>query len=125
MVLKIRVWDKISEVMNYDVVGIIEYGEVSVVSYISEKAISFSDDSEIVPMLYVGVNDKEGKEIYDKDKVEFIFDGVKKVSEVKFSLLTGASVTFESFEKEYTFNLSELSKDVGRELKVIGNAYEG
>ena len=99
-------------------------------------AVNMQYQPHIILMQYTGLKDKNGKEIYEGDIVQFIYRNVKFIGEIKYGVYTHSKcdeynchhygyyidTQWEAYCKNTGFDLYKASKDC--ECEVIGNIYE-
>ncbi|MHA1400180.1 MAG: YopX family protein [Candidatus Heimdallarchaeaceae archaeon] len=122
--IKFRAWDKINN-------RLVDCGVFDGMAYLWSEGMGQFVTEDLPVMQYTGLKDKNGKEIYKNDKIEFtVFDyndndtqysGVVKFSEGGWKIWNNKDDQF--YGSDGAFNLWEtLEQDC--ELKVIGNIYE-
>lgn len=128
--LKFRIYSHDMERM-YTVVGILKKSVIVKFSEFFEDEVSLEDKNYSPIMQYVGIKDKDGKEIYEGDIVEvsvpntWKVTGKNNVSVVEFSKRALAY----GVRLEYTDEYSNPKKNsrffpLNSKCKVIGNIYE-
>ena len=123
--IKFRAWDKVGEVMVYqDRITIAENGNWILMS----KPGSDFEGRGIPLMQYTGLRDKNGKEIYEGDIIEWsVYEdaqdtasGEEEKSRWKDSVYFSNGCFALEKRKELLFNFLAPHK----ELEIIGNIYE-
>lgn len=98
--------------------------------YQTNKCEFWGDDREIVLMQFTGLKDKNGKDIYEGDIIDFkhhkgyLLDDCVGVMEW---IVCEYVIKTSSFVKPVTIHLSiidELQEDLLNHIEVIGNIYE-
>jgi len=142
--IKFRAWDKLEKPWNeefkkemiYNVAGI-EFW-INSIRIVDEDRHNWIDFKDVEIMQYTGIKDKNGKEIYEEDIVEFddVFEdeygeacdgfnrAVVKFENGEYTLtdfLDENSQTFESVEDRNT-SFKTLIESI--EAKVVGNKFE-
>lgn len=114
--IKFRCWDKENKEM-LDV----EYlhwddctGEFSIRTTMYSD---YFDTEDMILMQYVGLKDKNGKEIYEGDIVKIDCPTMKMTGEIKYSEMSATFFIYDEIIEETLWYQKE-------ELEVIGNIYE-
>lgn len=114
--IKFRVWDTYNkemlelEELNY------EYGEPAI------RTTMYSDyfgPSDMILMQYVGLHDKNGKEIYEGDVVKIDCPTMKMTGEIKYSEMSAMFYIYDVIE-----DIEETLWYQKEEYEIIGNIYE-
>lgn len=117
--IKFRAWDSISEnLWGWDIV--------------SKNPIPDFDLEHYTLMQYTGLKDKNGKEIYEGDIIEFIFWTYHEhevethyIGEIQIDeKLQSTTFVFTDSGKRRYYALYELTFDSESDIEVIGNIYE-
>ena len=123
--IKFRVWDKYDNEMKYDAQDTYDY----IVNNIMEDC--FGDvlkSGRYEVMQYIGIKDKNGKEIYEGD----IIDVHQTINGENVFIIeitdTGLVIPSYRFNRKYKYqyNVRELLEvdEYEKEIEVIGNIYE-
>lgn len=128
--IKFRVWDKDLDVMSYnnDDLLVMFLGEDICVAYDTPSGNGGIKDYEL--MQYIGLKDKNGKEIYEGDIIKFMdeeasfsngrieYNEFINTGEIIFNKeLIGWDITNRNMEVEEVWHYREY-------IEVIGNIYE-
>lgn len=126
MEIKVRVWDTNENRMVYDAQNTYDYG-CSGVPIWEDSFQDVNESDEYIKMLYVGIKDKDNKEIYEGDIVQIIvFDEFDKDN----VLIEQGVIEFD--EDELTWLLRQPDSywfinplvNKNKQYRVIGNIYE-
>lgn len=117
--IKFRAWEKTSESMVYDVQN------VSRKRIIGESACeSFQevvDSWEYETMQYTGLKDKNGKEIYEGDVVEYLDGEFSFIAKVAWS---DWMWYLEGINPKESFMFDDVADNETADVEIIGNIYE-
>lgn len=120
--IKFKAWDKENEKMIQNYAHVSEYGQFYTAWTSTDR------EREYIPMQYTGLQDKNGKEIFEGDIIPIVIEDVGRSIKtvngvVKFERGQWNIEYFHPFQKEmYIANLYSLLKRAEKE--VIGNLYE-
>lgn len=119
--IKFRIYDKTSDNIFYSNDHHMELDLTNKVVYINETNIDYENEIEAVLMQYTGLKDKNGKEIYEGDIVDFRH-GERKLY-IAFNLGQWSMCgCLNEPNKDYR-NLNHYVNHDGP-IEVIGNIYE-
>ena len=117
---KFRVWTEEGKVMYYDVYPFKD--DTLLLSY-DEIAFDEVPASDFILMQATGLNDKNGKEIYEGDVVVAMSQGVKAIGKVK-RRIDGYWLMYPAWQHGELWHIVE-NVDTGETgVEVIGNIYE-
>lgn len=107
--IKFRAWDKEVNHMYYN--------SGHVIIDMKGHCFNLQTGVQLEPLLFTGLKDKNGKEIFEGDIVQFVNDNLKIIIQVKWS---ESSFVFARSEKYGHFGMSGIS----HKGEIIGNIYE-
>ena len=122
MILKFRAWDKIKKAMRYDVTGF-EHGLDNEMQGIFLDGNYYNINSEANVMVYTGLKDTNGKEIYEGDilKYECCSCGEYHIVDVG----TKGNFEVEICGRDYDYTTLAWSEITDSDCcEIIGNIYE-
>jgi len=113
--IKFRAWD--GEKMLYRGFGLFKHqNDGTYHAYINQTMIN-----ELILMQYTGLKDKNGKEIYEGDRVSCKYKGEHKACDNEDEPIVYKGT---QFTVEYSTQALSTHIEIGGEFEIIGNIYE-
>ena len=121
---KFRIWNKVKKHWHINEFNLL--GEISLMGdvgfdFTDDKPIRLQELNDLVVMQYTGMNDKNGKEIYEGDIIKSEDHNPKHMW---IDFVEGGFVAQWNEKKDYPTDINHFYPSVGCCIEVVGNIWE-